>query len=105
MNTSQLSSFSAQIPGMSHPFHLHGNAFYVIGQGCGSEFNITKIDVDIAKELDLDGKIFRHLVRPASKDTYAVPNNGFTVIRMVANNPGNDFFKQLIIFPDEIHDQ
>ncbi|XP_043269699.1 laccase-like isoform X2 [Venturia canescens] len=78
----------AQIPGMSHPFHLHGHSFYIIGQGCASEYNITSIDVDIAKQLDQDGKMERHLSRPPSKDTYAVPNNGFTIIRMVANNPG-----------------
>ncbi|KAJ4807525.1 Laccase [Rhynchospora pubera] len=59
----------------SHPIHLHGNDFYILGQGFGN-FNPHK-----------DTKKF-NLVDPPLRNTVTVPVNGWAVIRWVADNPG-----------------
>lgn len=83
---------AAQVTRITHPFHMHGYAFRVLSmdQPLGpysSTGNSTTIDVNFVKQLDRRGKIRRNF-NAASKDTLAVPNNGYTVIRFRANNPG-----------------
>ncbi|XP_076303579.1 uncharacterized protein LOC143221864 [Lasioglossum baleicum] len=80
-----------QAPGIEHPIHLHGYAFYVVsmGQPLGSCDNATAdITVDYVKQLDANNQIERNLIDPPKKDTIAVPNNGFAIVRFHANNPG-----------------
>ncbi|XP_030542523.1 laccase-17-like [Rhodamnia argentea] len=59
----------------SHPLHLHGFNFFVVGQGFGN-FNPKK-----------DPKNF-NLVDPAERNTVSVPSGGWVAIRFLADNPG-----------------
>ncbi|KAF4346495.1 hypothetical protein G4B88_008694 [Cannabis sativa] len=59
----------------SHPTHLHGFNFYVIGSGLGN-FDPVK-----------DPKLF-NLVDPVERNTIGVPTAGWTAIRFRADNPG-----------------
>ncbi|WOL14996.1 laccase-4-like [Canna indica] len=59
----------------SHPLHLHGFNFFVVGQGFGN-FNPAK---DQAKF---------NLVDPVERNTVGVPAGGWVAIRFLADNPG-----------------
>ncbi|KAI4354524.1 hypothetical protein L6164_003377 [Bauhinia variegata] len=59
----------------SHPLHLHGFNFFVVGQGNGN-FDSKK---DPAKF---------NLVDPAERNTVGVPSGGWVAIRFLADNPG-----------------
>ncbi|CAM8894890.1 unnamed protein product [Rhodiola kirilowii] len=59
----------------SHPFHLHGYNFFVVGTGVGN-FNPK---TDPAKY---------NLVDPPERNTVGVPTGGWTAIRFRADNPG-----------------
>ncbi|XP_051122768.1 laccase-4-like [Andrographis paniculata] len=59
----------------SHPTHLHGFNFYVVGKGLG---NYDPVD---------DPKKF-NLVDPVERNTISVPTGGWTAIRFRADNPG-----------------
>ncbi|CAM6106995.1 unnamed protein product [Calypogeia fissa] len=58
-----------------HPFHLHGQNFYVLGQGFGN-FDPTR---------DTNGL---NLYDPPLRNTVSVPTQGWAVIRIKMNNPG-----------------
>ncbi|XP_031276856.1 laccase-17-like [Pistacia vera] len=59
----------------SHPLHLHGFNFFVIGQGFGN-FNPNKDPANF------------NLVDPAERNTVGVPSGGWVAIRFLADNPG-----------------
>ncbi|KAJ6423990.1 hypothetical protein OIU84_024878 [Salix udensis] len=59
----------------SHPLHLHGYNFFVVGQGFGN-FDPNK---DPAKF---------NLVDPVERNTVGVPSGGWAAIRFLADNPG-----------------
>ncbi|XP_059631467.1 putative laccase-9 [Cornus florida] len=59
----------------SHPMHLHGHDYYVVGSGVGN----------FDPEVDPKGY---NLVDPPRVNTFAVPKVGWMTIRFVANNPG-----------------
>ncbi|KAB5547626.1 hypothetical protein DKX38_011032 [Salix brachista] len=59
----------------SHPFHIHGYNFFVVGTGIGN-FDPAK---DPAKY---------NLVDPVERNTVGVPTGGWTAIRFRADNPG-----------------
>ncbi|XP_050214218.1 laccase-17 [Mercurialis annua] len=59
----------------SHPLHLHGYNFFVVGQGFGN-FDRNK---DPAKF---------NLVDPVERNTVGVPSGGWVAIRFRADNPG-----------------
>ncbi|XP_004294637.1 PREDICTED: laccase-17-like [Fragaria vesca subsp. vesca] len=59
----------------SHPLHLHGFNFFVVGQGFGN-FDQNK-----------DPKKF-NLVDPVERNTVGVPSGGWVAIRFLADNPG-----------------
>ncbi|GMH28940.1 hypothetical protein Nepgr_030783 [Nepenthes gracilis] len=59
----------------SHPLHLHGFNFYVVGQGFGN-FDQNQ---DPAKF---------NLVDPPERNTISVPSGGWVAIRFLADNPG-----------------
>lgn len=59
----------------THPWHLHGHDFWVLGYGTG------KFDADN------DPKKY-NLVNPIKKNTVAVHPYGWTALRFVADNPG-----------------
>ncbi|KAI3824306.1 hypothetical protein L1987_05761 [Smallanthus sonchifolius] len=60
----------------SHPFHLHGFNFFVVGTGVGN--------FDPAKD-----PTKYNLVDPPERNTVGVPTGGWTVIRFRADNPGD----------------
>lgn len=84
---------------LSHPFHLHGYSFNVIGMGRSPDTTVKKINLKHALDLDRRGLLHREFSLPPFKDTIAVPNNGYVVIRFRADNPGNIYYKffQLVI--------
>ncbi|KAG8220174.1 multi-copper oxidase laccase-like protein [Butyriboletus roseoflavus] len=57
----------------SHPFHLHGHVFWVLGEGQGNY---------------LAGSTPLTLTNPPRRDTLTIPGFGYSVIRFVADNPG-----------------
>ncbi|CAH8355640.1 unnamed protein product [Eruca vesicaria subsp. sativa] len=59
----------------SHPMHLHGFNFYVLGYGFGNYDRIRD-----ARKLNL--------VNPQMHNTVGVPPGGWVVLRFIANNPG-----------------
>ncbi|XP_010557244.1 PREDICTED: laccase-2-like [Tarenaya hassleriana] len=59
----------------SHPLHLHGFNFYVVGQGFGN-FDPTR-----------DPKRF-NLLDPVERNTALVPAGGWIAVRFRADNPG-----------------
>ncbi|XP_042479073.1 laccase-17-like [Macadamia integrifolia] len=59
----------------SHPLHLHGYNFFIVGQGIGN-FDSNK-----------DPSNF-NLVDPVERNTVAIPSGGWVAIRFLANNPG-----------------
>lgn len=80
--------FSVQQPNLSHPFHLHGYGFSVVGIGRSPDSNVKKINLKHALDLDRRGLLHRQYNLPPTKDTIAVPNNGYVVLRFRADNPG-----------------
>lgn len=67
----------------SHPFHLHGYNFFVVGTGIGN--------FDPAKD-----PATYNLVDPPERNTVGVPTGGWTAIRFRADNPGKYL---LIMYP------
>lgn len=59
----------------SHPMHLHGHSFYVIGWGYGNYDPVN------------DPSRY-NLVDPPKQSTVAVPRGGWATIRFRTNNPG-----------------
>jgi laccase len=60
----------------SHPLHLHGYDFYVVGQGFG---NFDPVN-DPPKY---------NLADPVERNTISVPTAGWVALRFFADNPGN----------------
>lgn len=59
----------------NHPMHLHGNSFYVVGEGLGNYNPVT------------DPLSF-NLVDPPQRNTVIAPMSGWVAIRFRADNPG-----------------
>ncbi|PRQ34175.1 putative laccase [Rosa chinensis] len=59
----------------SHPLHLHGFNFFVVGQGFGN-FDANR-----------DPSSF-NIVNPVERNTVGVPSGGWVAIRFLADNPG-----------------
>jgi laccase len=59
----------------SHPLHLHGFNFFVVGQGFGN-FDPNKDPANY------------NLVDPVERNTVGVPSGGWVAIRFLADNPG-----------------
>ncbi|XP_024197988.1 laccase-17 [Rosa chinensis] len=59
----------------SHPLHLHGFNFFVVGQGFGNF------------DQNYDPRKF-NLVDPVERNTVSVPSGGWVAIRFLADNPG-----------------
>ncbi|KAL3423691.1 multicopper oxidase [Phlyctema vagabunda] len=60
--------------GISHPIHLHGHDFWVIGQDTGS-FDATSSTLN--------------LVNPPRRDVATLPGNGYLAIAFKKDNPGS----------------
>lgn len=49
----------------------------------------SNVSVDQIRDMDENGQIRRNLIDAPVKDTVAVPDGGYTIIRFVATNPGS----------------
>lgn len=56
--------------------------------GRSPDTNVKKINLKHALDLDRRGLLHRQFGHPPLKDTIAVPNNGYVVLRFRADNPG-----------------
>nr|KAG5690957.1 hypothetical protein BaRGS_027276 [Batillaria attramentaria] len=69
--------------GFTHPLHLHGHSFRVVA--------VDRLDVPMTRDLfiDLDrkGQIKRNLHKAPYKDTLPIPDGGYVVLRIKADNP------------------
>nr|XP_045624168.1 oxidoreductase OpS5-like [Procambarus clarkii] len=72
----------------SHPVHLHGEYFYVLGQDRPNDVPEAEITRSQVIEMDLRGQLKRNFDHPVLKDTVAVPDGGYTIVRFIASNPG-----------------
>ncbi|XP_034676688.1 laccase-15-like [Vitis riparia] len=63
------------VAGVTHPMHLHGHSFYVVGWGLGN----------FDENWD---PLHYNLVDPPHQNTISVPKNGWVAIRFQASNPG-----------------
>jgi len=69
---------------LSHPMHLHGQSFRVIGMDqLGSSTTVAQL-----RQMDAMGLLRRNPNFPVQKDTISVPDGGYTIIRFQATNPG-----------------
>lgn len=64
--------------------------------GRSPDANIKKINLKHALEWDRKGLLHRQFAKPPLKDTIAVPNNGYVVLRFRADNPGENSFNSFI---------
>ena len=71
----------------THPFHLHGSFFRVVAM----ERIASNVTVDQVRAMDENGLIRRNLIDAPIKDTVAIPDGGYTIIRFLATNPGIHF--------------
>lgn len=69
---------------VSHPIHIHGHYFSVLG----TERLGNRTTEAIVRDLDQRGLLRRNLKDNIEKDTVEVPDGGYTVVRFMANNPG-----------------
>lgn len=71
--------------------HVHGTDFYITHQGIIPPGEDNQDFVNKLKErLAMDGPDLATKIRPKPcvKDTVTVPPNGYTVVRLIFNNPG-----------------
>lgn len=68
----------------THPFHLHGHGFYVVGMGGGP----TGFNLDQFQSMDRRGMVTRKLRNAVLKDTVGLQSPGYTIIRVFFDNPG-----------------
>lgn len=66
----------------AHPFHVHGYDFYILEQG-----SLNTSLAEIQNNLRQRGPIRDYL---PSKDTVIVTAAGYTVARILADNPGKE---------------
>ncbi|XP_033110383.1 laccase-15-like isoform X2 [Anneissia japonica] len=79
----------------SHPMHLHGHSFLVMGQGTFDDQSVTEDEV---KALDTSGLLQRLPVdQVVIKNTVDVPVNGYAIIRWKADNPGLWYFHSEVV--------
>lgn len=61
-------------PPPSHPIHLHGHDFFVLGQQSGATFDASTANLNFAN--------------PPRRDTATLPSGGWLALAFMANNPG-----------------
>jgi hypothetical protein len=66
--------------------------------GRSPDTTVKKINLKHALELDRKGLLHRQFKGPPMKDTIAVPNNGYVVVRFRADNPGYWMFHCHFLF-------
>jgi FtsP/CotA-like multicopper oxidase with cupredoxin domain len=97
--------------GMSHPIHMHGHSFYVLKTGFAKHNQTTGQFLSQTEDITCNGSLPKEqnncndvywtnstwmngnvpdleLQNPPRKDTISIPNGGYVVIRIKADNPG-----------------
>ncbi|KAI5285518.1 laccase, multicopper oxidase, benzenediol:oxygen oxidorectuctase [Ascosphaera aggregata] len=74
--------------GLSHPFHLHGHDFAILGTGNGSYDSFTAA---------------LNLNNPPRRDTATMPGGGWLAIAFKADNPGQSLALQIVERQSEIN--
>lgn len=67
-----------------HPFHVHGHRMYIMEQGVFRP-PLEKTVATLNKRLESGETLQRYLPK---KDTVSVPTSGYTIVRILADNPG-----------------
>ncbi|KOX80001.1 Laccase, partial [Melipona quadrifasciata] len=77
------------LPGLHHPFHLHGYEFkvFTVGQFSPSR-NISRADIDKVIEKHTERLQNGEYENPPGKDTVKIPFGGYAILRFKADNPG-----------------
>ncbi|XP_043278957.1 oxidoreductase OpS5-like [Venturia canescens] len=76
-------------PFLSHPFHLHGYAFRIFDVGrFPDKLNITDGDIDFVIRNHRQRLVRGEYKRVPGKDTVVVPQGGWAIFRIKADNPG-----------------
>ncbi|XP_001996233.2 laccase-4 [Drosophila grimshawi] len=70
----------------THPIHLHGLTFRLVGQGVLGNLN----DLRNIRQLDRQGRLSRlpDDYAAVAKDTVQVPGLGYVILRFISDNPG-----------------
>ncbi|KAH8382219.1 hypothetical protein KR009_002442 [Drosophila setifemur] len=70
----------------THPFHIHGFTFRLVGQGVLGNLN----DLRNIRELDRRGRLSRLAddYAAVAKDTVQIPGLGYIIVRFLSSNPG-----------------
>ncbi|XP_068158066.1 uncharacterized protein Mco3 [Drosophila tropicalis] len=70
----------------THPFHIHGYTFRLVGQGVLGNLN----DLRNIRELDRRGRLSRlpEDYAAVAKDTVQLPGLGYIIVRFISDNPG-----------------
>lgn len=71
-----------------HPMHLHGHDFRVVSM----ETMGSNCSLETVKRANEAGMISKKVEKGPIKDTVGVPTRGFTIVRLIATNPGYWFF-------------
>jgi FtsP/CotA-like multicopper oxidase with cupredoxin domain len=69
--------------GLNHPFHIHGQAFYVMDMGQYAKGQTSQELLNF-----LNSNVKRISAAPALKDNIAGPSGGYAVFKFRTNNPG-----------------
>ncbi|XP_017770701.1 PREDICTED: laccase-like [Nicrophorus vespilloides] len=69
---------------LSHPIHLHGYQFAVVGQ---DRLGTSTSTWDIRRLVE-NNLVQTNCDRPILKDTVSIPDGGYVIIRFIADNPG-----------------
>lgn len=75
-------------PNISHPFHLHGTVFEVVDTGVFPTQPGGVITEEFVAQWESNGRFRRNLQNPPSKDSIAIPYNGYAILRVRFTNPG-----------------
>ncbi|TVY84216.1 Oxidoreductase ptaE [Lachnellula suecica] len=80
----------------THPFHLHGNDFYVLASHRSEHGWGSYSPYEISGSSSI--KPLLNLRNPIRKDTVSVPRRGYVVLRFRPNNPGIWMFHCHVLF-------
>lgn len=79
-------------PNVPHPIHMHGHSFFVMTSVLNdSVTNYIKCENTDCTKASWNGNKPTYDKYPIKKDTIIVPHNGFVVVRINVNNPGDWF--------------
>ena len=84
-----------------HPFHLHGNDFYILASHAPSRVGAYELYNPFDGSRDPAGGSM-NLYNPLVKDTVYVPSMGYVVLRLKAENPGLWFFHCHILWHESV---